>query len=753
MRSDKPCDPGNKDRFTGAANEKNDVALRPGDTVWDLAGEKYCVSGSDQLAATLAVLDENGIKAKVGTRNGKKEWIAEPYQAGHKLELPAKDTIAGLSSKSAKASNSVETANIRSAQNDVGPAKTSESAPVVVDSEEQVSAKLTETKVNEKPAELAAKAADEPAKVIREPLQVEPAANVEETTKAVGEPAKVVQEPADSEITGLSVTEQVLSGGQKPKAPDAVLIHTKVNDTRRLGMQTVAAESAPPNEHSRAVNFARGVVHGIVETPINGLTQLVNHATDNNINLPELHLVTDSTESAFQEGTAFQAGNITGSIVPLYLIYRAVGKQVGNGIAAEKTAELLGTRTVGQMLKHGVKHGGTTGAIYDGVFQPVVASEGNFWEARARNAATGALTMSILTGGNAVGRHALMKNGIGGSASLKGFVTKELPANTVLGITTGTTAGAIDAHAYSLLKDGTFASTEDMNNEALAMGAFGGLFSAVGSVHQRVVRGAKITPQQAETLRVAKLSEGQSGTWIKSYVNEFPELERQDIGALKEHLKSGRMHMFETRAQNGRLVSWNLVEQYPGKTPAERDFYLNCYLATYRPAQGIGLGKIHMPKAMEAMRTVDPKAQGVATEIELPQGGPKDQTVRRAGFYSDLDFERFRNQYYIPLFPPEGEYIPQRQIPGDGPIPAHLLFTPFQKEPITAAETKRIIQRIYEDGYGIRANDPFMKEVLDGVDPKAHTQLVPLEKRSSAPASKTGATNSSSQTEGGSQAK
>ncbi|MBI4533263.1 MAG: LysM peptidoglycan-binding domain-containing protein [Candidatus Melainabacteria bacterium] len=77
----------------GSANERTTVRLQDGDTLWDLAQEKY--KGQPSLGA---IYQANGLTPQVVTRNGRREFVAPICYTGKAYILPAQQEIPTLES-------------------------------------------------------------------------------------------------------------------------------------------------------------------------------------------------------------------------------------------------------------------------------------------------------------------------------------------------------------------------------------------------------------------------------------------------------------------------------------------------------------------------------------------------------------------------------------------------------------------------------------------------------------------------------
>jgi glycine/D-amino acid oxidase-like deaminating enzyme len=69
------------------------VFLHSGETFWGLAGgAPYCAQGEERVDTMLALTTKNNLKARLGRRNGQRQWIVPPYPAGE-YSLPTKDEV------------------------------------------------------------------------------------------------------------------------------------------------------------------------------------------------------------------------------------------------------------------------------------------------------------------------------------------------------------------------------------------------------------------------------------------------------------------------------------------------------------------------------------------------------------------------------------------------------------------------------------------------------------------------------------
>lgn len=236
-----------------------------------------------------------------------------------------------------------------------------------------------------------------------------------------------------------------------------------------------------------------------------------------------------------------------------------------------------------------------------------------------------------------------------------------------------------------------------------------------------------MTAEQISKLSLAKRSDGTNDDWVELYRSEFPPEEQRHPDQLRKFLARGSLVLHETRDADGTLLTWSMSQDNNAREDGELSFWHGCWTVTKRSAQSTGIGRVHFAKVVAALKLQTPDYLGRVTEIESTYGLSADsQPVRRAKFYDSLGLKEIDVPYEIPLFQPADakEYTPQKKL-GSG-IRAQLLFAPFHDRPLTAAEVKTIIRRIYERGYDIKPDDPYIEERLSLVDENRKDFLVPI---------------------------
>lgn len=509
--------------------------------------------------------------------------------------------------------------------------------------------------------------------------------------------------------------------------------------------------------------FGKGLVHGAFESPINATLQLANHgleaSTGNKLGLIDVTGLTSARPQTRCEQTAAEFGQVVGAVLPLYVINKCTGRLFNTSMAAEKTADVLGSRTLGATLGRNAVQGAVTGAIYGTLLTP--SEDGDFGDLvrnRLKNGVLTSATFSAFQTANALGRYELSRNGVFGSMNRREFLTRELPMTTAVGAMAGIPAGLVQSNLNAGLNEGRSATADEMIHDVGTNMLFGGGFAALHQAQMRSIKAAPLTEQQKSQIRWAERTDGQSGDWEPMYKELFPPEEAQDIDVLKNNFigenntdpiaqadrpSTGqpRMTIHETYAPNGKLLAASINEVYPGRPEiaGEKGFILGAYTFVHPEMQSTGVGAHHLGKGVIPALRADYPAQswqGRVTEIESTDGlTSADQPVRRAYFYRDKigmeGFDKDKVPYELPLFQPEdareaGTYIPQREIPGDGPVPAEMLYTPFDGEPVTGTQARGIYDRLARWGYGVHPDDPYLPERIEAIDANAENVRGPI---------------------------
>lgn len=220
---------------------------------------------------------------------------------------------------------------------------------------------------------------------------------------------------------------------------------------------------------------------------------------------------------------------------------------------------------------------------------------------------------------------------------------------------------------------------------------------------QSVLLNTKIGPLD---LHVCKDGNLENSDWIGIYEASFPPNEQQNLAELKFCLQEASMELDETRDQSGRILCMTLTEIFRprhNQTP----FLLAAYTAVVPEFRGLGIGSVHRTKLDELLQSEYPHYLGIVSEIESTKvsGLPDDVMdvrMRRKRFFLKLGLQPVDVDYYFPSV-----------VPGEEPIAGELLFVPFEKNVTLAGDVlATILQRLYIDGYGLRATDPFVARML-----------------------------------------
>ncbi|MBY0550036.1 MAG: hypothetical protein K2W95_22365 [Candidatus Obscuribacterales bacterium] len=251
------------------------------------------------------------------------------------------------------------------------------------------------------------------------------------------------------------------------------------------------------NDRGPVVEASRAFLHSLVQSPANGLAQIVDKVAGSNI-LPSIQLIDAPKEQEFfsRNWHAQQIGQAAGMIpwfVGLHkggshLLSRAAGLEVNAAVAAME-ARTAGTVALGEArlgrsatrflsAKTGVEvaAAGLSGFTYGAALTATKPDE-DFFSSRLKNAANSTATFMTL------------------AASARGLEASGLRNQTLAGVLSGVPAGVVSAESHSLLAGKGFASGSDVAKSVYGFSIIGGGF---GYMQGRAEARAEATTQKAK---------------------------------------------------------------------------------------------------------------------------------------------------------------------------------------------------------------------------------------------------------------
>ncbi len=212
-------------------------------------------------------------------------------------------------------------------------------------------------------------------------------------------------------------------------------------------------------------DFGQALIHQALESPVNGITQVVNHTVGTNI--PELQIVGEVKNPS----TGAKLGSIAGGVIDYYVLSKLAGPALGN---------LGGSGTVGNALR-----GGIVGGVYSGLLTPTDASSSKFFSDRFSNGMVGAAGFA---GMSAAGSY-LSSKGIFAVPEVR-----SLGGSITFGALSGAAGGIAQSEAEAIFKKGkVLPSVEDLATNTLSMAAFGAAFGAVDYSYNKFIAPPKVT--------------------------------------------------------------------------------------------------------------------------------------------------------------------------------------------------------------------------------------------------------------------
>jgi len=207
--------------------------------------------------------------------------------------------------------------------------------------------------------------------------------------------------------------------------------------------------------------------------------------------------------------------------------------------------------------------------------------------------------------------------------------------------------------------------------------------------------------------RFARRSDGKNGDWVELYLAEFPKEEQRDVGQLREFIAAQVIVLHETRGKDGQPLTWSIIG-YPTEAGSEiphSGWLLDC----------------HAPERAEHRHWTSALCKSsrcLSSRSRLP--GTRDgnrvhrRTCRRQStsptcrFYQGLGLLELDVPYAFPLFQQPGQIYMCRKPTWALRLTPQLLIAPFSDSPITAPAVRWLVRRIYEIGYGVNCDDPYL---------------------------------------------
>lgn len=227
------------------------------------------------------------------------------------------------------------------------------------------------------------------------------------------------------------------------------------------------AEEHDASSSSFSEHAWRSFEYNLVQAPLNGITQIVDHAANTNF-LPQVQFCSPPKPADF--GTSAWLGDVAGgtaaSAVQLGLLHRFVGAGAASSIESRATYGLKAAiPSIGKSM--------ATGLLVGGLLQPVDESQGgNFVVKKFEAAGTTALTFGLATAG-AVG----MKSYGRGTIFANDILANGLPG---LGI------GALNADLHTLSTEGRTATWSERAQNGITFGLGGAFAGGVNQLHEYI---------------------------------------------------------------------------------------------------------------------------------------------------------------------------------------------------------------------------------------------------------------------------
>jgi len=216
--------------------------------------------------------------------------------------------------------------------------------------------------------------------------------------------------------------------------------------------------------------FWQSLKYTTIQQPCDGVTQAINHF-GGNIAARTFVEAPRETEFGSADWVAQQAGAGLAKIAGIMVLHKGISF---GAAALTRTATSL---TLAESVAGKVSLGSlsVSGGLYEGIFSK--SRENSFWKDRIANSTVGGLTMY------AMGKTQLGLQGATGLSRMSpegftGIAGRQL-ANSLTGFISGATGGAVGVEVGSLMKQGKFASKQELGEAMLTSGVGGATFGLV----------------------------------------------------------------------------------------------------------------------------------------------------------------------------------------------------------------------------------------------------------------------------------
>ncbi len=330
--------------------------------------------------------------------------------------------------------------------------------------------------------------------------------------------------------------------------------------------------------------FCQSALHAGLERPYNGLSQLVNAASQSMLGKDVLPYMTAVKPPHEKFGTgnwvAHNLGEVAGIAADFGVLSGAVGLAAKPFIKTTTAESIAMMKLEMSPAQFRIGQSVAAGALYEGVFS---ATEGkHLGVERLKNAGIGGLTFGVLTGlaevaGSAINRR-LISQGAHGQAEAA-LLTRAL-SGTSAGFAGGAGAGFINAEATAIGREGRPANLEEISNSIIQFGLTGGVFGLAGGL-----RSASLYGRPSEIIPATENLKAGGKT------QPVPELSAvvggdKPIGVAYMDSNKGINVRISLTSENGAVG--DIFQRYPKSHPQYRG--ITRFLGELKPNEGVRIG-------------------------------------------------------------------------------------------------------------------------------------------------------------------
>ena len=220
----------------------------------------------------------------------------------------------------------------------------------------------------------------------------------------------------------------------------------------------------------------------------------------------------------------------------------------------------------------------------------------------------------------------------------------------------------------------------------------------------------KSVRETEEFITVSDIASPELKDVIEIYYEAFPENEREPPDKIKRRIMDSEYDLLVVK-RNNTVVGFSLLYVF------ERLFFgLFHYMAVRKECRNLGIGSRLFCKTYEHFEKATPSGKFLLLEVEDPAyGTPSERSLRlrRQKWYERLGASTIVNfEYFLP--PMSADYPTEMLL---------MVYAGHDQIDVNEDVLRRMLIAVYEEVYGRRADDPYLRRMLKSLGTNSRIQL------------------------------